>query len=221
MSEERFTDARLREALAEVADAAGDGRNCPTAERIWLSARRRLEPAENEEVLLHVARCASCALAWRIAQDMDPGRAVEEPAPPVRRTGQRLWIGIAAAALVVAAIGLGIVFRPGPTGEPGTVYRTQEGAWLRSTFEEGVRLPREEFVLRWTPGPEGTLYDVLVTSETLEPLAREAALESSTYQVPSEALEGLPAGSVILWQITARLPDGRTVESAAHTSVIE
>lgn len=221
MTEGGFTDERLRDAVAEVAEAAEDPSDCPEAERIWLSARRELGPAENERMLLHVASCPACALAWRVAQDMGPRSAVSPREPGARGGGSRRWIGVAAAALVVAAVGLGIVFRPGPGGEPEAVYRTQEGRWLRSTLEEGVPLAREDFVLRWVPGPQGTLYDVLVTSETLEPLAEVASLESAELHVSAESLEELAAGSPVLWQVTAHLPDGRTVESEAYTAEVE
>jgi hypothetical protein len=221
MSDGGFSDERLREALTEVAEAVREGRDCPDAERIWLSARRELGPSENESILLHVARCAACSLAWRVAQDLGDRAAGVGLEPAPRGGASRLRYGLAAAALVVAAVGLGIVFRPGPADEPETVYRTQEGTWLRSTLEEGVPLPREELVLHWTPGPEGTIYDVLVTSETLEPLAGAASLEAAEFRVDAESLEGLPAGSRVLWQVTARLPDGRTVESEAYAAEVE
>jgi hypothetical protein len=221
MSGSGFSDDRLRGALAEIAEAAGEGRDCPQADRLWLSARRELDPAENEAVLLHLARCPACSLAWRVAQDMGPRSAGATVGPVETRSRNRLWIALAAAAVLVVALGLGIVFRPGPAGEAGTVYRTQEGAWLVSSLEEDAALPRRHFVLRWAAGPEGTLYDVLVTSETLEPLAEGVSLEAAELVVPAESLEGLAPGSRVLWQVLARLPDGRTVESEAFTARVE
>jgi hypothetical protein len=221
MSKSGFTDERLREALAEEAEATGGGSDCPDAERIWLSAQSELEPAENKQILLHVASCAACSLAWRVAQDLGPGTAGAQPASGMRRGGPRLWIGLAAAAVLVAAIGLGVVFRPGPTETPGTVYRTQEDTWLRSALEEGAALPREDFVLVWEEGPEGTLYDVLVTTASLDPLAQGAGLKVAEYRVPPEALAALPSGSTVLWQVTARLRDGRRVESESFFARVE
>jgi hypothetical protein len=221
MSESAFTDERLREALTEEAEPAAGGRDCPDASRIWQSARRELEPEENEKVLLHVASCAACSLAWRVAQDLGPRTAVGQSASGRRPGRSHLWIGLAAAALVVVAIGLGVVFRPGPAEKPGTVYRTQEATWLRSILDEGAALPREDFVLVWAEGPEGTLYDVLVTTASLDPVAQGAGLKVAEFRVAPEALADLPSGSTVLWQVTARLRDGRLVESESFFARVE
>jgi hypothetical protein len=39
--------------------------------------------------------------------------------------------------------------------------------------------------------------------------------------VRAEALEQLPAGTRVLWQVTARLPDGQRVESETFFAVVE
>lgn len=221
MSGQEFSDERLREALAEVAGASGDGTDCPPPERLWLSGRGELAPAENDAVVLHVARCPSCGMALRIAHDLAP-----EPAAARRRVARRLpgprgWMGLAAAAILIAAAGAGIRYLPHLVGEPAPAYRTQESEPLQSMLDDGAALPRDDFVLRWAAGPEGTLYEVQVATETLDPLARKIGLRTNEFRVPPPALERLPPGARIIWQVTASLPDGRTLESVLFINEVE
>ncbi len=126
----------------------------------------------------------------------------------------------AAAAVVVVAVGLGVVFLS-PEEERAPVYRAQEGQWLLSTVDLEKPLARDRFVLRWTAGPEGTFYDVRVMSAKLEPVARAIGLDRPEYEVPGEALAEVESGSRILWQVTALLPDGQRVESETFFAVVE
>lgn len=220
MSGNRFTDERLRESLPEAGEPFDDGHECPDAEQVWLSARRRLEPERNEEILLHVAKCPACAMSWRIAQDMERKPAEAQPSRPARRW-QPYWTGLAAAAVIVVAVGFGIFFRPGQVVEQETPYRAQEGVWLQSQLDEAAVLPRDGFVVSWEAGPEGTVYSVLVTSASLEVLAEGVGISTNEFKVPAEALAALPPGSEVLWQVSANLPDGRFVESESYIIRIE
>jgi len=192
-------DERLRQALERAAEVAGSGEECPPAEQIVLSGRGELGTEEDVRVILHLARCTACGTGWKIAREVAAGGApLSFPAGRDRPIVTRGWFRLAAAAaVVVVAVGLGVVFLT-PEHELAPVYRTQEGRWLSSGVDESKPLARGAFVLRWTAGPEGTLYDVRVLSEKLEPVASSTGLERPEFQVPEEALAELESGSRVL-----------------------
>jgi hypothetical protein len=111
------------------------------------------------------------------------------------------------------------LLRPDRTTSP--TLRTQEGLTIESAVDEGTPLAREQCVLRWSAGPEGTHYDVRVMTAKLEPLVKREGIERPQFVVPEEALEGVSSGQRILWHVTARLPDGRRVESDTFFAEIE
>jgi hypothetical protein len=220
MSEKQFSEERLREALASVAETAGDGVDCPDPNRLWLSGRDELDPDENEHVVMHLAHCTNCGTAWRIARDLAPDAAAVHTKTPswFLRGG---WTRLAAAAVLVIAVGGAYYILSPRVGEQESAYRTQDSESLQSTVDETVPLPRNDFFLRWTAGPEGTIYDVIVSSETVEILARGLELDEPEYRVPAEALEAVASGSRVFWQVNARLPDGRHMESDAFIVLVE
>ena len=69
-------DERLRKELAGVAEVAGDGKDCPSPDTLWLSGRDELDAADNEEVVLHIAECTACASAWKLARELAPAAEV-------------------------------------------------------------------------------------------------------------------------------------------------
>jgi hypothetical protein len=101
------------------------------------------------------------------------------------------------------------------------VYREEPSAWLVSEVPEEDLLDRDACLLRWAAGPEGTTYDLRVTSEKLEPLARAWRLDRPEYRVEPAALEPLPPGGKILWRVTAHLPGGRQVVSPTFINRVE
>ena len=86
---------------------------------------------------------------------------------------------------------------------------------------DGETLPREAFLLRWNPGPEGSTYDVRVTTEELDLLAQGRRLDRAEFLVPAEALRDLPSGTHVYWQVNAHLPGGRRVDSDSFLAVVE
>jgi hypothetical protein len=217
MSREEVEYHSLREAFAALAAVAGDGSRCPQPERLWASAREELAGSENDEVVLHLGECTACATAWRLARELSlpeaaqPRESTSADPGPARSLWN--WVPMAAAAALVVGVGVLLVARWSPWNTQPPVYRSQEGRWLETLVPAGSSLPRGAFVLRWTAGPEGTIYDLRVTSEKLEPLARASGLERAQHQVPEGALTPLGAGQRIFWQVTAYLPDGRRVVS--------
>jgi hypothetical protein len=99
-------------------------------------------------------------------------------------------------------------------------------AWLSARHQQpdedtsGIRtliptdvLPRENAILRWTPGPSGTTYDVDVVTTDLKPVARGSNLAVPEYRIPPESFLGLTPGRVLGWTVTAHFPDGRKATS--------
>lgn len=209
------SDADLREAFAGTTEVAGDGSRCPSAGHLWASAREEFRPAGegtgSREVLLHLAECGSCATAWRLAREM---RATGMPV-----SAGRPGLLLALAASLVLAIGAAALLLPrvAPPGEPS--MRAPAGEIARP--EPAVNaVPRADPVLRWTPGPEGALYEVKVTDEDLNLLGHGWRLREPEFRVDPEALADLPEGASILWRVTARLPDGREVDSPTFTTPV-
>ena len=92
---------------------------------------------------------------------------------------------------------------------------------MESLIGDDVTLPRNEFRLRWTPGPPDTRYQVRVTTEDLQVLTVAADLPSAEdYVVPAESLATLASGNRVLWQVDARLPGGERMSSATFTTRI-
>jgi len=205
----------LRDAFSSSIEIAGDGNDCPSAEALWESAHGQLGAQDEEGILMHVGECPACATAWRVARDL----AADSPGKKVRKRSG--WLPMAAAAAIgFLLIGFGYVMWTGRS-DIAPVYRAGGGEWLQSQVPEEEVLPRDRCLLRWTAGPEGTVYQLRVTDERLDVLARGRGLEEAQYLVPEEALLDLPPGSRIVWQVTARLPDGTTVDSTSFISRIE
>jgi hypothetical protein len=134
---------------------------------------------------------------------------------------RRAWPGwAAAAALLAALVGAGIVFLFSPEPARMPVYREQPGEAIESVVPESRPLPRDAFVLRWADVSPGALYDITVTDARLRTLARGLGLREPHYRVPEEALAATAAGDRILWQVSARLPDGRRVESPTFVATV-
>jgi len=127
---------------------------------------------------------------------------------------------LAAAAMVAIGLGLGtaLLFKNGqPAAQP--VYR-QPAETVKIEASPATReLPRTTCYLRWSSGPEGTRYDLIVTAKDLRVLAIAKALAAPEYLLPAEKI---PASThEIFWRVTAHLPGGDDISSETFTSRIE
>lgn len=209
-------DRDLRDAWRERAPRSPEG--CPDAEAILRAATGRARPAEVRAVAEHAMRCAGCAEDWRLARALAPATtaAQERPAAP-----RRAWHAplLAAAALVIGVAGIGLVALRVPV-QPDAAWRDATSTAIRSKLAESSALPRDRFLLVWTPGPPGTVYDIEVGTPSLQVLSRARALTSTVYLVPAERLTSIPAGGVVAWRVEATLPDGRRVASVTHLNQV-
>ena len=207
--------ARLREAFA--APIGETVTEHPAPETIWSAVRGELPPDQVREVVEHTALCADCAEDWRLAAafEQESGRAAAA-APPRRASVVRRGPWLAAAAAVIALVAVGL--NQGLWRQEDPVYR--EGGRQVVTSQTEASLPRENALLRWSAGPEGSTYDLLVSSEDLEVLASAKDLTAPRYRVPPTAFRDLPARSPILWRVETVLPDGGRRSSPTFRTTI-
>jgi hypothetical protein len=202
---------RLRAAFAARPDVPTT-EDCPDAERLWRAAKDDLPAEDRRALVAHTAACPSCAAAWRIARELGPR-------PEARMLPTRSWGPLAAAAVVVLGLGLALLVARGPARAPQ--YRESATITILSLTAEDVPLPRARCVLRWTPAPEGSRYDLRVTTEALHLVHEAQDLEAAEHLVPEVALAQLPAGTRLLWQVDVKLPQGEMLQSQTFVSRIE
>lgn len=214
-------DARLRRAFRAASEhEQPPGSGCPDAERIWSARAGELPAGERREVVDHVSRCAHCAEAWRLADEVQ--RDLVElgsdrrsaPRPLALRLGR--WPLLAGAAVVLVAFGTVPWLRRPPTPSG---YRDGRPGEIRSLGVDQP-LPRERCVLRWSGAPSGSRYDVVVTTEALDLVAEARDLTSPEYLVPSSELEAVAGAGRILWRVEATLPDGSRLASPTFSARI-
>ena len=218
-------DSTLREAFQARTGGPPPGTACPDPGRIYDAARGVLPSGATREVVEHVALCPDCAEAWRLAAAFEEeAGAGEEPAPVTARPAWRPRLVAVAATLVAAALAAGLWWSVVTVPDEPPVYRAAGEAEVVSLLPEGEPLDRGAPILRWRLEPEsaseGTTYDVLVSTEALEPVAEATELEEPQYDVPEEALADLPAGTRLLWRVEATTPNNRRISSATFVTPI-
>lgn len=217
----------LRRAFAALADSPltrasprqGEG-SCPEPDRLWRAVAAELPAEERRALVDHTAACPACAEAWRLARDLAPtahagGLGPPAHAHPLASSWWGSWASLAAAALAVATT-LAIL----PPRAPSAFRDARQGA-VRSLVADGAELRREQCVLRWTPGPAGTRYNLQVATGRLVAVHRALGLETPVHQVPAAALAGLPPGSTLLWQVESVAADGSRTASPTFVSRLE
>ena len=210
-------ERRFRAALPDRDDP-----ECPTADAYWAAAAGEL-PFERVRALVdHGATCARCTEAWRILVDVrraasDAGTPASDP-PPLRslvggapgrprlRTGTLLPLALSA----MAAVGLWVVLRPPPVRPPPVERGTGNGAAVRAESPEVQ--PARDAVLRWSEVPGASSYNVTVLTPDLVVVHQAVGVSGREFRLP-EALRQRAAGSELLWNVDAVMPDGRTVAS--------
>ncbi|RKH36788.1 hypothetical protein [Corallococcus sicarius] len=210
---------RLRTALRD--DDAAQGTPVD-ADLVWRAVTQDLPAEERRAVIERVAADPAWAQAWRLAKAMSQAASqAEAPAKVVslkdrreqgqREQGRRFWQGRPAwgamAATLVVLVGAVVVVRQQQVDDPERIRGGAAGA-ITSGVPEATALPRDRFVLRWSGVPEATHWSVQVSSEDLKLFHRAERLEQREYTVPASVLAELPAGTRVLWQVEARLPDG-------------
>ncbi len=212
-------------AWAKTAPAVGQ---CPTAEQLWEARECELPEAQRLAVIDHVGVCGSCAADWRLGLNSvgETGAsytiAVAEPGPARWRPS------LAAAAVLTLGVAL-LLTQIG--GAPGTIgadapyaaeYRSTDAGQNQVVSNvDGVALPRNSFVLQWTPVSGAVHYSVRVATLDLEQLYIADNLADVALTVPAQALAGVGDGDVVTWQVTAQLSDGSSVRSQSFVALLD
>ncbi len=214
---------RLRQAFSSEGwnEASKD---CPGHEMLWASAAEDLDPVADENILLHLAQCTLCSSIWQLAREMIPRE--ETTAASVvgilnfrrlKTSARRTVLAIAATVLVGVGLGAGLFLNRGPSSPP--VYREQQNEGGISALAATAEMSRTACRFRWTPGPEGTLYDLVVTNENLDVLLSVKDLGDAEYLLPPERLPR--ETREVFWRVSAHGPDGGTTASETFTTRIE
>jgi len=196
---------RLRAAFLD--GDARDSAACPPAEEIWAAATGEATPHATRRVVDHLASCAMCGAAWRVARDI--GGA---PAHPRIATGvpwQRLATYAAALALAVVAA---FTFRSAAPVAP--TLRAGSSPEIVSALDESVPISRHGLTLRWRGAPAGSLCRVTVADRELEPLYELGGIAGTESPVPSSALAGQAAGALLYWRIACEPTQGAPIASS-------
>lgn len=228
--EDRRVRAAFRRSLAGSAPRPDD----PSLDTIWKAARGELSREETRSVLEQVISSPACTEAWLIARrfleaerdgawgtemsvisEEAPGTGRSSPGDPGRRTHAggrdrlRIWKPAVAAAAVVIVFLAGYLWT-NRTRAP--IYRGEPGR-MESLLPDGAELSRNEAVLLWRPGPEGTRYQVRIFREDFSPLIIEEDLTEPRFEIPESRLEGVADGETLHWQVASTLPDGERILS--------
>jgi hypothetical protein len=210
----------LRAAIRQDADRTRITDRCPPSETLWSAARGDLPPDALAPLLDHVSTCAACSEAWQLAVEVtrDLGKEVESDAPPLA-PARRRWLRWSALAAAAAVLAIAAVVLPRYLARPpessGEVYRTEATPAIRPLLSEGQPAAKDHLLLRWTPAGEGARYAVEIATEDLSVVDRGENLTTNEYLVPERALDRLPSGTRLVWQVQATMPNGRTTRSAA------
>ena len=209
MTSSQDKDDRLRTAFRSL---SADGRtDCSKEEleRVWRAVSGELPAEERREIVDRMASQPAVAEAWRIAHELrlaQQGRL--GTADLAARSWRPAWVGL--AALLVLSVGAGLLqLRRSPTD----TFRDPGRYVVEPLVISDATLPRDRFVLRWKPGPDGSRYQVRVTTDDLRVLTTAADLTAPELTVPPERLSELAAGARVLWQVVVALPAGETVSS--------
>jgi len=196
---------------------------CAEPGRIWAAVDGALPASEARSLVLHSIDCPACEAAWRLAREMRAG-AVPAPAnvlrsPGVVRGGRWRWAAGAVAAVVV--LGLFPVWLAIHRRDEPPLFRDEAAGGIRSLVPEEDLQPRVHCLLRWSPGPPGTRYNIQVALADLRPVASASALDRAEYLVPEAALQALTPGTRIFWRVESLLPDGGRQISTTFVARVE
>lgn len=154
-----------------------------------------------------------------------PTRSEKVVRPSVWNRGWAAGLAVAAALLVAVGVSQGPwsqgPWSQGPSNPDGEapVYRQVDGEQITSGLDESVALSRQDFTLSWS-AIEGARYRVRVLGPDLQVVVETELLDAAQYRVVPDDLGGISGGTQLLWQVDARLAEGRTVSSATFFATL-
>jgi len=183
---------------------------CPAPETLWSAVRGELSGPELEAVTSHLRTCAACgealAVSAELATEADP-RAAAAPPRRIRR------VAAVAAGVTALAAGLVVFLVQRSSAQPEVEASRGDSAGgpaIRSLSTE--EQPAAGARLQWTPVDRALRYRVQLSTEDLHPVY-DRTVEAPALTLPlalADLARQRTDGAVLLWQVEALLPDGRT-----------
>lgn len=90
---------------------------------------------------------------------------------------------------------------------------------IAAEISEARAFARHRVILRWSALAPGTIYSIRVADADGMPVAGADEISDPVFRVPADAVIAVD-GDRLLWEITARLPDGRRVRSRSFTALL-
>jgi hypothetical protein len=221
VTDRQAEDDRLKDTFQALGETSQRELSQDEIDRVWRAVSGQLPAEERRDLVDRMAGDAALAEAWRSAQELSRAAAAGVGSGG-RRSGWQVtrasWL--AAAAVLIAVIGAGIVYQRSGVPRDET-FRDPGHYVIESLVQPTVELPRNAFRLRWTPGPPDTRYQVTVTTENLQVLARVPALTVPEVTLDDRLLSSVAPGGLVLWQVTAALPGGESVSSQTFVARVQ
>lgn len=222
MSERREEFERLSSAFAARKQSRGPA-DCPDPGQLFEAASGNLARDQRLKLLDHVAQCAECTEAWRLAMELG-ARPVESAtesesgvSPGSVRRVQHWRSAIAASVVLVAGFAMYLAL---PVKVDRPQYRDAAEPLAPRALVTGS-LPRDRFVLKWSPGPAGSTYSVRLSTADLAPLLEQRNIPDPELTVPASALAQVKSGDTLLWQVEAQLAGGRRIPSETNVVILQ
>jgi hypothetical protein len=216
VTDRQASDENLRAAFQSLGETSREEPSPEDLERIWRAVGDELPASERRELVDRMATDAGLAEAWRAAREMRgaaPGETTVEKPPA------RFWTAswLAAAAVLLVSITAGLVFQLSST--PRDTFRDGDHYVIESAVPSEATLPRDDFRLRWTAGPQDSRYQVRVTKEDLQVLTTVSDLTVPELVLAPDLLASVPSGGRIFWQVDVTLP-GREGSASSPTFIV-
>ena len=227
-----FSDDDLRAAFQ--ANDKPTSPDVPDADRIWDAASGTAPVEVRQAVADEMATNPEAALLWRLARELQDGDEPTMEAKP-KTTGtnsnqlggevidlskRRRWQGAGAVLAAVAATFAGVTIRSSMVDDDPSRWLHPDEKRAPATVEPPrSRLPsagtvaRDSVVLKWTAVENAISYDLRVTTTSLQKIVLARDLRTTEFRVPSSALESLPPGSRLRWQVIVNLENANPVSS--------
>lgn len=205
----------------------GPGRHCPGETVLAAYAEAALGSDVRDRVEAHLADCDACLAKLGLLVRLGTEAAPEVPASlqvearRVGRTRTAAWMGLSAAAVVLAS---GLLLIRAGAGPPSLQPETQTIRGPESSVDilitdpvDGGVVPSSAATVRWTPVERALFYEVRVTNAR-GTLLWEGRSDDAVIVVPARALTD-PAGGFV-W-VSAQLPGNRSIRSGAVSFRVE
>ncbi|MET0985136.1 MAG: hypothetical protein ABW034_06995 [Steroidobacteraceae bacterium] len=225
MSGPRHEFERLARAFAAREQSRTALDHCPQAEQLFEAAAGGLDREQRLRIVDHVSQCAECAEAWRVAMELGarPASDVQPSRAPFLSGLHLRWRGMdtrrfALAASLFVAVGIAAYM----------IIPTQEAPPYREVADSRApvaqvsgSLPRDRFLLRWSPGPQGSTYALRLSTADLKPLFAKEGLTHPEFIVPAAVFEDVATGAQLLWQVEVWRRSGQRSTSETYAVTLE